>query len=105
MKTSWWHRWRIAWHMWLRGLPPAADDLADGIDLGDHDCGISALPRTVDAETATLRAAEALELAAEAWASRAMPYPALRLANLARQAEEVAAEESARRRAEVEAGR
>ena len=58
-----------------------------------------------DAEMATLRAVEALELAAEAWGSRAMPYPALRLANLARLAEEVAAEETARRRADKEMSR
>jgi hypothetical protein len=112
-------RW---WHIYILGLSrAAADDLADGIDLGDHDCGFSALPRieppaptpkppgwtrppTGDyLETATLRAVEALELVAAAYDKRGDKYPALRLLNLARQAEELAAEQCARRRAETEA--
>jgi len=60
-------------------------------------------PRERDAEMATLRAVDALELAVDAWKERGKSYPALRLANLARLAEEVAAQETARRRADREA--
>ena len=64
------------------------------------------IPRPVtgpDAEMATLHAVDALELAVNAWKDRGKSYPALRLANLARLAEEVAAQETARRRADREA--
>jgi hypothetical protein len=38
MKTSFWKRLRLWWHMKLRGLSKeAAGDLGDGIDLGDAD--------------------------------------------------------------------
>ena len=34
--SSLWHRLRIRWHAWLRGLTrEAADDLVAGVDLGD----------------------------------------------------------------------
>jgi len=56
-------------------------------------------------ETATLRCAEAMELVAEAWRRAGNKYAALRLCNLARLAEEVAAEETARRRADKEMSR
>lgn len=33
-----WRRLRRWWHMWLRRLPrEAAEDLMDGLDLGDHE--------------------------------------------------------------------
>ena len=60
-------------------------------------------PRERDAEMATLHAVDALELAVDAWKEQGKSYPALQLANLARVAEEVAAQETARRWADREA--
>jgi len=38
-------RLRRWWHVTVRGIPAAAaEDLMDGIDLGDHACGFSAPP-------------------------------------------------------------
>lgn len=37
MKDPLWRRLRRRWHVALRGMTPAAaDDLIDGMDLGDH---------------------------------------------------------------------
>jgi len=46
MKISLWRWIRRWWHVHLHSLTrAAAEDLMDGIDLGDHDCGFSAWPR------------------------------------------------------------